>query len=245
MNGQERAVRQLRAGVRDLVTEIDALQLLLGITNVNNQTPKAEVTLRKGEKCRIPLILSCTLSRDQMEVTFVFPIAYPAEPFEVQEIKYYHKRVYDEEHRAKIHELCVNAELRESNDIHSALDFAKYIRNLSNFSHSIAGEDLIVQEDQIGDAAAVNITEEPQDMDIAVTEGVYRTFFCRMCRTALFTDMDLDFHKQSDKTCQTLFLSDPPKKPETASEKGGKIACPKCKAKLGAWNWVGTQCSCE
>lgn len=244
MNGRQRLVLQLRSGVRDLVEEIDGLKILLGISNVKLLTPKAEITLRKGEKARIPLELSCVLAAAGIEVHFVFPIGYPDHPFEVQKISYSPDRIYDEEDRASVHELCSNIEYREINGVSSSVTFINFIRNLSDFGvpEIVAVEDVPGEEanqKQEGDAVDVS---EPNAENAAPLMG-YRSFSCRMCRKALFTDHDLDEHN-SQKSCQTLFLSDPTQRSETASEAGGKITCPNCSAKLGAWSWVGTQCSC-
>ena len=241
MNGRQRVAMQMRSGVRDLVEEIDALKILLGISNVKLLTPKAEVTLRKGEKARIPLGLSCGLVALGIEVSFVFPIGYPDNPFEVQKISFAPNRIYDEEERARVHELCSNVEYRETNGVSSSVAFINYIRNLSNFGNEVLVEGTRVDADEKQDDEEAELTEPVVEK---VAEHMsYRSFSCRKCRKALFTDYDLDEHNRQ-KTCQTLFLSDPAQSSETASEAGGKITCPNCSAKLGAWSWVGTQCSC-
>lgn len=254
MNGRERAVRQIRAGVRDLVTEIDGLKMALGFSNVDMQTTRAEITLRKGERARIPVVLTCTLPEDGLEVTFSFPTPYPDEPFEVQNIAYSPERIYDEEHRARIHELCSNLEYRIEQDINSSLDFINYVRNIPNFSQAINEWGLPQPDAESAEETGPRAIESEEqqklecrgcDMDDnAAEDSCYRSFSCRMCRAHLFTDLDLDLHKR-DKSCLTLFLSNPKQSSSAASEQGGKIACPACKAKLGAWSWLGTQCSCE
>jgi len=48
------------------------------------------------------------------------------------------------------------------------------------------------------------------------------------------------------KTCSSLFLQEPLKWMGSMVDYEGTLLCPnsKCKAKLGSWNWGGSQCSC-
>jgi dual specificity phosphatase 12 len=86
-------------------------------------------------------------------------------------------------------------------------------------------------------------------------------FACRICRTILFGEEDLETNhvqnlhnfkrgnfQQTRQTvaCQSIFLKDSvleflaPQGQDTE----GKLSCTKCSAKLGHWKWAGAQCSC-
>lgn len=242
MNGIERVRLQRRAGVRGLVEEIDSLKLLLGVGCVSLLTPKAEVTLRKGEKARIPLVVSCILLGIGIELILSFPIDYPDDPFEVQETKYSVDHVYDEEMVNLIQDICHNIQYRSSVGICSSIDLVKLIRNFADLG-VICGDKTAEHED-LQDPAEHDVELIYASSTQAENEIYYRTFACRMCRKVLLSDDDLSEHN-NNKSCRTLFLSELPQNSSTASEQGGKILCPCCNAKLGAWSWVGTQCSCK
>jgi len=92
---------------------------------------------------------------------------------------------------------------------------------------------------------------------------------CRKCRKILFYQNDLDKHSQEFETpesqysdepiqfrgkktskkktkleCTSYFLKDRIPALGDFSEADGKIICPKCKCRLGTYNWAGAQCSC-
>jgi len=87
-------------------------------------------------------------------------------------------------------------------------------------------------------------------------------YSCRKCRTILFGEDDLQDpphapsrHQFSARkihhggsaagsACQSLFLQNGLDWMGDMNGFEGKFSCPKCDAKLGAWNWSGAQCSC-
>ena len=85
-------------------------------------------------------------------------------------------------------------------------------------------------------------------------------YSCRVCRTILFGDADLQDpphvpsqhqfshrkHSSGRASCQSLFLQTNLSwmGTEIATCNEGKFACPNCHSKLGHWNWSGAQCSC-
>lgn len=248
MNGRERVVLQRRAGVRDLIEEIDYLKLIVGVGNVSVLTPKAETTLRKGEKAKIPLVLTCTISSVGVDVNLVFPVDYPAVPFEIQELSYSPIYQYTEESRAKVHELASSLSCRDEMGIASSADFIQYLKQLPEFGVPVSNDGTL-QTDNPTRACSMGsdpnpFMEDPILQQLEAEDITYRIFACRMCRKPLFTDFDLDEHNKN-KACQTLFLRDPALSAAKRAEPGGKISCPVCNAKLGAWNWLGTQCSCK
>jgi len=73
------------------------------------------------------------------------------------------------------------------------------------------------------------------------------SFKCRQCRRCiLFSSMDVECHSKDDVKCSSHFLAVP--KPWMEEEMGestkGKLCCPKCKGKIGNFNWAGLTCSC-
>lgn len=91
-----------------------------------------------------------------------------------------------------------------------------------------------------------------------------KRFSCRKCRTILFGQNDLEdpphvparhsfghrkaggnSSRRDEHPCQSIFLNSVPLwVAADMSVNEGKIACPKCDAKVGHWNWSGAQCSC-
>lgn len=238
MNGIERVQLQELAGVRGLVEDIDGLRLCLGFENVKLLTPKAEITVRKGEVARIPLVVWCYITDADCEITLALPVGYPKVPFEIQDIKYSNALAYDEEKQAHVASLQEHEAHREGMNIHSVVDLVRYLKNLNIVQPSDASEDF-----GAGPAPA----PDTRDKTVIVSsdeKSLIRLYSCRLCRREIFSDRDLDIHNTA-MTCSTVFLRDPVQRPDNASEKGGKICCPHCSAKLGSWNWLGTQCSCK
>lgn len=69
---------------------------------------------------------------------------------------------------------------------------------------------------------------------------------CKKCRQVLTTSKFF-FPHQEDKTKCSQYFSEPLSWMSTELEKGlleGKLACPKCTAKVGSYHWQGSKCSC-
>lgn len=88
-----------------------------------------------------------------------------------------------------------------------------------------------------------------EDMNVTV-DSASRYFTCGSCRQHLFQLSETETHvppkpHTSSSSCTSYFLTEAPswlvKQPDQVS---GKIACPKCAAKLGHWSWSGLQCGC-
>lgn len=86
-------------------------------------------------------------------------------------------------------------------------------------------------------------------------------FACKMCRTILFGECDLEEIPHSKgqhsfssrklksagnaKVCQSIFLAPGLEWMVGIDDSAeGKLSCPKCTGKLGLYKWHGTQCSC-
>ena len=90
-------------------------------------------------------------------------------------------------------------------------------------------------------------------------EEELRTYRCRQCRASLFTENDIEQHQRGlgqqafawakrataqGPTCSSLFIDCSLEWLGDMAEQEGKLFCPKCHAKLGAYKWYGDQCSC-
>ena len=87
-------------------------------------------------------------------------------------------------------------------------------------------------------------------------EVLNKAFACRICRTTLFTNYDLNEHSainnsissstmSPSSTCTSWFLNGPDRcNLSNPNELGGKLLCPHCCTRIGTWNWTGTKCSC-
>jgi len=86
-------------------------------------------------------------------------------------------------------------------------------------------------------------------------------FSCRKCRRILFGEDDMEDppHSQAKHNfsfrklghggvdtslCGSFFLKEGISWMGDMSEIEGRVACPRCDGKLGAWHWSGAQCSC-
>mmetsp|Transcript_20155 Transcript_20155/g.64915 ORF Transcript_20155/g.64915 Transcript_20155/m.64915 type:complete len:315 (+) Transcript_20155:61-1005(+) len=67
---------------------------------------------------------------------------------------------------------------------------------------------------------------------------------CRQCRYGLFESEKLEAHSRlSSRQCTSLFLEEPEDWMALVGT-SGKLACPKCEAKVGAFDWSGIRCAC-
>lgn len=117
-------------------------------------------------------------------------------------------------------------------------------------------------------------SENKMFKDSARSSGSQEAFNlrCKRCRTTLAKSNDVESHEIPDsesrqahfirtvpnsrriissvdasKTCSHYFMSEPMAWMETELNKQeleGKLACPKCEAKVGGYSWKGSRCSC-
>ena len=111
---------------------------------------------------------------------------------------------------------------------------------------------------------SVHREADPSDTFIAELNAYERDlttptqrYCCRICRVELFNSSQFEVHtsvkpKRFDKRapqrepqsiCSSFFLNSADWMGDL-SEQEGKLYCPKCRAKLGEFNWAGKQCSC-
>lgn len=99
--------------------------------------------------------------------------------------------------------------------------------------------------------------EEPSEEALFIDPNK-TCYACKTCRTILFgMDHEQDpphvprmhsFSKQQTSpstTCSSLFLQNGLDwMGDISSSVEGRLACPKCRTKIGHWKWAGAQCSC-
>eukprot|EP01125_Pyxidicula_operculata_P018647 TRINITY_DN663_c0_g1_i4.p1 TRINITY_DN663_c0_g1~~TRINITY_DN663_c0_g1_i4.p1 ORF type:complete len:302 (+),score=45.52 TRINITY_DN663_c0_g1_i4:2-907(+) len=111
--------------------------------------------------------------------------------------------------------------------------------------------DTVENSPVIGDDSTIN--EENAD------QNEKQSFTCYKCRTPIFTSDNLAEHtpgkgqtafkwtKRGAETgqvaCSSYFL-DEMEWMGNCSDVSGKLFCPKCNARIGSWDWSGSQCSC-
>lgn len=92
--------------------------------------------------------------------------------------------------------------------------------------------------------------QKPHEIDPTMVR-----YACRKCRMILFGRDDLEVHVPSQHTfarrnahgtarCESFFLTRGLDWMGDIGAVEGKFSCPKCDAKVGSWNWSGSQCSC-
>ncbi|XP_044752831.1 dual specificity protein phosphatase MPK-4 [Coccinella septempunctata] len=72
--------------------------------------------------------------------------------------------------------------------------------------------------------------------------NVYR---CKKCRRVLAGESNLITHENENQVCRKTFFIEPLEWMNVAQIPEGKLYCPKCKNKLGSFNWImSCQCPC-
>ena len=117
-------------------------------------------------------------------------------------------------------------------------------------------------EEKLDESGAVGA--EPAPVVKRVRDPSKIQYACRMCRTILFDEDDLEdpphskashsfSRRKHDKSagrsgsasqCESKFLSGALDWMGDTSAFEGKLHCPKCDSKVGLWKWAGSQCSC-
>lgn len=100
------------------------------------------------------------------------------------------------------------------------------------------------------------------DANVNTVEGTENVYRCKRCRRQLFSASNLLVHAVGqrptwmDATWQVdeeadegfcshgLFTEPVDWMEETLTSLQGKLLCPKCKSKVGSFNWLGVQCPC-
>ena len=108
-------------------------------------------------------------------------------------------------------------------------------------------------------AAAAAAAAEAVAVEAAAAPRV--AYRCAKCRQHLFSELQLTTHEpnvgqrafrhrkrdsgpEAAVGCSSFFLCEEAMLGPAFSQVDGKLACPKCTARLGSYTWSGMQCSC-
>lgn len=243
MNGIEKAQLQEFAGVREIVSDLDAIRFKFGMGSVKVLTPKAEVAIRSGRRAQIPFKIEVISDIISHKVVMEFPMNYPTGPMKVE-----------------VEDIGAGSGDNEAN-------LRTIQQYLDDFCNSHAGRNGyaivlldIVRRYGMGEsidqlrAAAVDLNEVEVEThnppDAQDTDG--RTalpYKCRKCRYPLFHSENIECHdapSKSSPACSSFFLSEATGWLQSnVVDVSGKIHCPSCDSKVGAYNWSGSKCSCK
>ncbi|KAG9390435.1 hypothetical protein J8273_7785 [Carpediemonas membranifera] len=71
-------------------------------------------------------------------------------------------------------------------------------------------------------------------------------FMCTSCRKPLFSSEQVSVHKpKRGGQCSSWFFDVLPDWVEETGDDEGKIYCPHCNARIGAYKWSGDNCACS
>lgn len=254
MNGREKVQRQIRVGTRPLVEAIDNLRLTFGFENVKSLTPIVESKLRNGNVPQRPLQVSFNpIDGNGLSCVFTIPVRFPEEPYYVGIQTTMSVPVDKAEEYAGLEEYIGSISSQYSR---SVVDGARAVKDVlvqpaNNWLLSLCRDsehvDIVVEDDEEVDVnedkecVEETVEEKPAEDDDAATY-----FSCRICSAVLF-EVDQIAHKGAKKgKCSSIFVQDAPDYLVMKSEEQeGKIYCPKCESRVGAWSWVGSRCSCK
>ena len=102
-------------------------------------------------------------------------------------------------------------------------------------------------------------TEQEEEKEEVKEPEIPYHYCCKICRRLLFTNKDImkhekgegqesfSWHKRqnnADTDCTSLFIDETMAWMGDVSAGEGRLLCPKCSNRVGAWSWNGAQCSC-
>lgn len=273
MDGVSIAKMQEAMGVREIVEDVDLLRMMLGFDNVVVLTPKVEVRLRSAEKAQIPLKMTCKLPDKSVQIVLTFPSGYPEEALLAEvssssgtimeemsmKIQRYAMRSSDE----GICDLCNTSDQTEI--LHRrAPDVLNHLRRILAESNC---EIFSLPSNELDPVTSImaDSSENPDNLDAEfsvtspqklIEEENEKYYSCMVCGQYLFSGTDVEKHAPTQRDserrggsilpCSSIFTSSPPNfvSELQLTENTSKIACPKCRGKLGLICWIGSQCSC-
>jgi hypothetical protein len=246
MNGKERAQLQEYSGVREIVSDLDKIRCKYGIRSVNILTPRAEINIRLGKIAQIPLKYEVVHDTLPYKVIIEFPMQYPLESLNVV----LEPTNPDDENNSDISillEKLSEFSVQHIGSIGYGIELLHVIETWRRDDASCAN--LRCADGKIVDTAITSAQKEPPPATSASATTSYK---CRKCRFLLFSADLIEAHTRPHKAspiCSSIFLSEPNEdhwlQAVVTADVTGKIHCPSCESKVGAFNWAGSKCSCK
>lgn len=254
MNGREKVQRQIRVGTRPLVEAIDNLRLTFGFENVKSLTPIVESKLRNGNVPQRPLQVSFNpIDGNDISCVFTIPVRFPEEPYSVG----IQTAISIPDDKAEEY-VALEESIGGISSVHSSsvVDGARAVKDilvqpanswLLSLCRDTERVDIVVEDDEEADVNGDEESEEETEKEKSTEDdGEAKYYSCRICSAVLF-EVDQIAHRGAKKgKCSSIFIQDAPDYlVMKAEEQEGKIYCPKCESRVGAWSWVGSRCSCK
>jgi dual specificity phosphatase 12 len=238
MDGLSKAQLQVSRGTRPLVELLNELRIYFGYEKILVKTPIVESRLRSGLVPVKPLVIAFSHSVISLQMTIYH--GYPDHAIEIQIAQSLEQQMSSK----ALNEL----ETKCNMITHDKQTSAKHMMNaiLATIDCSIG----LDERSTVEDLTTVIKTEQP---DIDDLSGDIPAFYhCRKCRYLLFDSLSFHEHsiskeevEDSVEGCTSYFLEEAPGFVATDGLDASKINCPKCTARVGAWSWIGTTCSCN
>lgn len=253
MNGVEKVQRQIRAKTRPLVEFIDELRLNFGFDNVKALTPIVETKLRNGEVPQRPLQVAFEpiSTNSNIALIITLPIKFPEESYHIGlklatsiPVEFAAEHIGLEEEISSAHGASPASAVADIKRIRDKLQNSAYSWLYAPGSEGLSAQafaDVLDDEDVAMENSVDDEEDERTDVDS-------KQYCCRICSNRLFMSHQV-VHGVWNKKCSSVFLSEAPDSlimPAGDSDvQEGKIYCSKCAARVGAWTWVGSRCSCN
>ncbi|RYH14822.1 hypothetical protein EON65_32920 [archaeon] len=241
MDGRSKAELQVQNGTRAAVELLNDLRLYYGYDKIVVKTPIVESKLRSGQPPARPLVIAYDV-RNIVTIQLTLPTGYPSRDGIDAQLQLVNS--------TNSNDLAISPALQEacSEATTRILDAKELLSSLiSEVESSLQLQDQGVAVEETGGQVPSSNNNNDGVLDDIMDTTTY-FYHCRRCRYLLFTSLDLHEHSQGNDEndqCTSLFLEEAPGYVATSELDGGKINCPKCGVRVGAWSWVGTTCSCK
>lgn len=257
MDGRGKLQRQIKVGTRPLVEAIDNLRLNFGFENVKALTPIVETKLRNGNIPQRPLqMIFFPVPGHNLSFIITIPIRFPEEPYHLGLQAGISIPVENVAEYTILEEQISMIAQEHLNSVVDGVRSAKFVlsdpsnhwvMDLTRGEDGVQNIDISIDDVEEEDENEVEIVVvEPKSETKGPKAAVPTYYSCRICSTQLFVVDDITHSKSRKGACPSIYLNEAPEFLVTnGEEQEGKIYCPKCAARIGAWSWVGIRCSCK